>query len=212
DIDIPSGHVPHTHVAVAAAADQNVVPRHHGPDAHDVALQSLLVTSLGVEDVDFGVVEGNDNVFVGQMQASDDANVRGDPAVVDLAAMLPGGVDHVALLEVRAVRRRRRTPAAHAGAAEAVDALGAEVGGAAEAGAGQMRVAPGVAVEVGLIGRGAGGLYVARERLSEGVGGLPVEVLVAECLPGSVVHYQSSPALGNLRGSREGLRIVDEGK
>jgi len=64
---LPSGHIPNPHISVAAAADKYVVPRDHGPDPHYMTLQRPLVISLGVEDMYFGVVQGNHNIFLRQM-------------------------------------------------------------------------------------------------------------------------------------------------
>lgn len=67
DRDLPSGHIPDPYVAIAAATHKQVSPRHHGPDAHDVALQRLLVLALRVENVDLRVVKRDNNVLVGEV-------------------------------------------------------------------------------------------------------------------------------------------------
>lgn len=97
------GEVPDADVAVAAAGDEDVAVGDHGPDAHDVALEAAEVAAVRVEDVDLGVVEGDDDVGGGEVEGSDDALVRGDLAGVDFAASAPGGFDLVALFEVGAV-------------------------------------------------------------------------------------------------------------
>lgn len=60
---LPSSHVPDSNFAVAASADQNVIPRDHRPYSHYMALKRLLVVTVGIIDVDLRVIQRNDNVL-----------------------------------------------------------------------------------------------------------------------------------------------------
>lgn len=68
-VDSPGGKIPYADIAVAATADQSVLPGHHGPDTHDMALQRLLILALRVKHMNTSVVEGDDDVLVGEVQA-----------------------------------------------------------------------------------------------------------------------------------------------
>lgn len=102
-MDIPCGKIPHTYVPVTATRNEKIAPWYHGPDPHNVALKRLLMLPVDVEDVDFGVVECNDNILVGQMQTGDDALFRRDLPGIAMASRPPCRLDHVSLLEMRAV-------------------------------------------------------------------------------------------------------------
>jgi hypothetical protein len=67
ELRITSGKVPNAHIAIAASTDKKIAPRHHGPYPHDVAFKGLLVIALDIENMYLGVVEGDDNVAVGQV-------------------------------------------------------------------------------------------------------------------------------------------------
>ena len=188
-----SRHVPHADVAVAAAGDEHVVPGHHGPHAHHVALQRLLVVALGVEHVDLRIVQRHHDVLLRQVQARHHALVRRDLLLVHLAARPPRRLHHVPLLEVAAVRDRFR-PAAllRPRLRHAVEALRPEIGCA---GAGPVAVPP-VERRVPGVGRCAGsvdgvGRWCALRRP-------PVAFLLAQALPRFVVRHELVPTLGDL--------------
>src|SRR6266566_1786568 len=56
-LGLPSSQIPHSDIAITPSANQDIIPRHHGPHAHDVSLQRLLSIAFGVEDMNLGVVE-----------------------------------------------------------------------------------------------------------------------------------------------------------
>lgn len=101
--NIPSRHIPDSNVSIASSRHQNMTPRHHGPYTHDMTLQTSQMPPRGVEDVNFCVVESDDDVFVGEMQTCDDSLVRGDLTLIDLAANAPGSLDLVSLLEMGSI-------------------------------------------------------------------------------------------------------------
>lgn len=119
----PSRHVPDSHVPIAATADEGVAPWHHRPDAHDMPGEGLLMLAVGVEDVDLGVVQGDDDVLRREVEAGDDSLVGRDVSTDRPAAAPPRRLDHVSLLEVRLVRHRLRSPLDGEGTGGAVEAL-----------------------------------------------------------------------------------------
>lgn len=59
--------------------------------------------ALGIENMNFGIVQGNDDVLVSEMQAGHDTLIGCNLSLVDLAASPPSGFDLVLLLEMGAV-------------------------------------------------------------------------------------------------------------
>lgn len=100
DADLPCLQVPYAHIAIASTADHGVPPGHHGPDSHDMTLQSSHRVAIGIEDMNFGVIEGDDDVLLRQMQASDYASFLCDIASDACAARSPSRFHEVSLLEV----------------------------------------------------------------------------------------------------------------
>jgi hypothetical protein len=98
--NLPCGHVPNSNITVTASTDKRVFPRYHCPYAHHVAGQGLLVAAISIKNMNLCVIEGNDNVFVSQMETCDDAMVRGDLAMLNSSALFPGTVNLIALFEV----------------------------------------------------------------------------------------------------------------
>lgn len=68
-----------------------------------MTLQRLLVLTICIENVDLGVVQGNNNVLAGQMQACDHTLVRGNMLAYYLTTLSPSRFNHILLLKVRPV-------------------------------------------------------------------------------------------------------------
>jgi hypothetical protein len=98
--DVPGREIPDTDISITTTTNQKVAPWHHCPDAHHVALKRLLVRSVHIENVNLGIVEGDDDVLFSEMQASHYSLVRCDLPRVDLASRAPRRFHHVPLLEV----------------------------------------------------------------------------------------------------------------
>ena len=219
-VPVPGQQIPDADVTIASAADENVAAGHHGPDAHGVADQRALMVAVGVEDVDLGVVERDDDVLRRQMQAGHDALIRRDVALLDAAAVPPRRLDLVALLEVRPVRhgqgllsQRRR----HRRAVEAPRPLVRRCTDGTERASERMRGAS----QSSLMSRrhrpqrtplGQGFRQRSAEERRRGLGQATVRVLLAEQLPGHVVAQQVTPQPRDLRRPRQRLGIVDEGQ
>lgn len=54
--NLPSLEIPYADVPIATAADHDVFPRHHGPNAHHMALQCTLIISIGIKNVNLGII------------------------------------------------------------------------------------------------------------------------------------------------------------
>lgn len=100
---VPSRKIPHAHVAIASTADQKITPRHHGPYAHDVSLERLLVIAYCVENMYLRIVERNHNVLVRQMQTGYYTLIWGNLPRVAYSSIPPCRLNHVSLLEMRSV-------------------------------------------------------------------------------------------------------------
>jgi hypothetical protein len=205
---LPSGEVPDPDVAVAAAADENVLPGDHGPDAHDVALKSTQAVALSIEDMDLGIVESDNDVLGSEVEAGNHTALLSDVLRDAGAAVPPGGLDEVALLEVRLVRLDLRAlgdgsdlgkgqSALEAGRADSLAGIDGGRGG---------NVVALIAANFGDGGRGLG----SRDGLDRLGSGPVVVVLDAQVLPSDVVREEVLPTLRYLRRASEDLGIVDE--
>lgn len=88
-----------------------------------MTLQRLLVVADSVEDVNLCIVERNYNVFVRQMQARHYALVWCDlPRIAD-TSVAPCSLDHVPLLEMRAVCGGQWSPLRRLALRLAIEAL-----------------------------------------------------------------------------------------
>lgn len=65
-----------------------------------MTLQTSQVFALGVENVDLGIVEGNDDVLVSQMQTCHDTLIGSNLSLINLTAHPPSRLDLVFLLEM----------------------------------------------------------------------------------------------------------------
>lgn len=102
--NLPSGHIPNADITVTASTDKGVTPRNHRPYSHNMALQSLLIITISVENVDLGIVQSNHDVLWRKMQARNDALILGDVSSNILTSSSPCCLYQVALLEVRFMR------------------------------------------------------------------------------------------------------------
>ena len=69
-----------------------------------MALKCAECVALGIKDVDLGVVESNDDVLGGQVQAGYDTAILGDGPGDIPTTGAPSGIDEVSLFEMRLVR------------------------------------------------------------------------------------------------------------
>ena len=101
---VPSSHVPDPNITITTSANKGITPRNHRPHTHNMTLEGLLVITLGIENVDLGVVQCDDDVLWREVQAGDDALVLRNVSRNMLATGPPCRLNQVPLLEVRLVR------------------------------------------------------------------------------------------------------------
>jgi hypothetical protein len=65
-----------------------------------VSLERFLVITVGVVDMDLGVIQGNNDVLRSEMQTRDHPLVGSDVALSASATFIPSRLNHVFLLEV----------------------------------------------------------------------------------------------------------------
>lgn len=97
---LPCSHIPYSHLAVASSANQDIVPGNHRPYPHYVPLERFLIITVGVVYMNLGIIQGDDDVFRGEMQTRDHPLVGGDMPLSASATFIPSRLNHIFLLEV----------------------------------------------------------------------------------------------------------------
>lgn len=103
--DKPSSHIPYPNISVAPTTDKCVLPRHHGPNTHDVTLKRSYMVSQDIKNMNLSVVQSHHNVFPRQVQARHDPLVWRDVLRLHASTFPPRGFNHVAVFEMRSVGR-----------------------------------------------------------------------------------------------------------